>query len=43
MTPSDDIALSLSDKLQRLEDVRLSGSISDDEYDRMRQELRKRM
>ncbi|MBI1282438.1 MAG: hypothetical protein GC179_30205 [Anaerolineaceae bacterium] len=39
MPPSDDLALSLKDKLKQLDDVHLSGSISDDEYRKMRQEI----
>ena len=39
MPPSDDLELSLKDKLKQLDDVRLSGSISDEEYKQMRQEL----
>jgi len=39
MPPSDDIELSLSDKLKQLDEVHRMGAISDDEYRRMRQEI----
>lgn len=39
MPPSEEIELSLSDKLKQLDEVHLSGSISDEEYRRMRQEM----
>src|SRR5258707_279557 len=41
MPPSPDIELSLSDKLKRLDDARQSGSISNDDYNRLRQNILK--
>lgn len=42
MPPSDDVELSLSEKLQQLEAVHRSGSISDEEYQRMREAILKK-
>ena len=41
MPPSEDLEFSLSDKLKRLEEARKSGSISDEDYNRLRQEILK--
>ncbi len=42
MPPSPDVELSLRERLQQLEEVRISGSISDEEYKRMREEILKK-
>ncbi len=42
MPPSDDLELSLKDKLKQLDDVHQAGSISDADYKRMRQEILKK-
>ncbi len=39
MPPSDDLELSLKDKLKQLDEIHLAGSISDKEYRRMRQDI----
>lgn len=43
MPPSEDLELSISEKLKRLDETRRSGSISDDEYRTMRQEILKKV
>ena len=39
LSPSPDIELSLSDKLKRLDEARQSGSITNDDYNRLRQDI----
>ncbi len=43
MPPSPDIELSLSDRLKRLDEARQSGLITHDQYDRLRQDILKKM
>jgi hypothetical protein len=39
MPPSEDLELSLSEKLKRLDEAHQTGSISDEEYQRLRQDI----
>lgn len=43
MPPSEDLELSLTDKLKRLDEARKSGLIANEDYDRLRQNILEKM